>query len=156
MIFATVGTHDAPFDRLVRRMDDLAGEIEEQVWMQVGHTTVTPARAPYRRFFPPEEYGTLFEKSRTVVSHAGVGTLLEAAQLQKPLVCVPRLRRFGEHWDDHQLEICTELTRSGTLHYVEDPDDLTLEVLSQAEPPEFPSSAEGLGNRIVGFLQEAV
>jgi UDP-N-acetylglucosamine transferase subunit ALG13 len=154
LIFTTVGTHDAPFDRLVRRMDALAGETEEPVWIQVGHATVTPGRAPYRRFFLPEEYRRLFEESRTIVSHAGIGTLLEAARRRKPLVCVPRLRRFGEHWDDHQLEICRELARSGTLHFVDDPNDLDLTVLSRAEPPEFPGSGNGLGERVAGFLRE--
>lgn len=156
LIFTTVGTHGAPFDRLVRRMDTLAGKTDEPVWMQVGHATVTPSRAAYQRFYSTSEYRRLFSESRTVVSHAGVGTLLEAARAGKPLVCVPRQRQFGEHWDDHQLEICTELAREGTLHYVEDPQDLDLATLAVAQPPSFPGSATRLAERILGFLEDMV
>ncbi len=155
LIFVTVGTHEAPFDRLVQRMDELAGWTEEPVWMQIGSARVSPVRASHRRFFPTAEYRRLFRESRAVVSHAGVGTLLEASRIRKPLVCLPRLHRFGEHWDDHQLEICAELARSGTLQYVEKPEDLDLVAVANARPPVFPDASTRLGDRISSFLREA-
>ncbi len=154
MIFVTVGSHEAPFDRLVQRMDELAGQTEEPVWMQIGSATVSPVRAPHRRFFSTVDFRRLFRESRAVVSHAGVGTLLEAARIRKPLVCLPRLHRFGEHWDDHQLEICAELARSGTLQYVEEPEDLDLVAVENARPPVFPDASTRLGDRISSFLRE--
>ncbi len=135
-------------------MDALAGETDETVWVQTGHATVRPSHASYRRFFPETEYRQLFWASRAIVAHAGLGTLLEAARARKPLVCLPRLRRYGEHWDDHQLEICAQLSESGTLHYVQDPEDLNWEALARAEAPVFPGSGTGLADRIMSFLEE--
>ncbi len=154
MIFVTVGNHDAPFDRLVQRMDVLAGQTEEPVWMQIGPAKVRPTHASFRRHFNEEEWGRMILKSRTIVSHAGTGTLLAVAQSRKPLVCLPRQRRFGEAWDDHQLEICSELARSGTLCYVEKPEELSLQTLARAKPPAFPQSATRLTDRIHRFLRE--
>ncbi len=122
--------------------------------MQIGAATVLPVRAPHQRFFSTVDFRRLFRESRAVVSHAGVGTLLEAARIRKPLVCLPRLHRFGEHWDDHQLEICAELARSGTLQYVEEPEDLDLMAIEKAQPPVFPDASTRLVDRISSFLRE--
>ena len=50
MIFATVGLHYMGFERLIRKMDELAGEIDEEVIIQTGHTKYQPRNAAFFAF----------------------------------------------------------------------------------------------------------
>ncbi len=154
MIFTTVGTHIAPFDRLVSRMDEIAGLTTEPVFIQIGTATVTPLKAKHSRFFPERDYQDLLSECRVVVSHAGVGTILRASLLMKPIVCVPRLRRYREHWDNHQLEICRQLSRNGELCFLEDTQKLDLQTLESATPPVLSETGQRLADRILSFLNE--
>lgn len=154
LIFVTVGTHTAPFRRLVRRMDEIAKVAREPVIIQTGATDTIPSNARYQRFFSDEDFEDLFSRSRVVVSHAGVGTILKAIQSKKPIICVPRLRRYQEHWDDHQLEICEELSRRGRLNYIANIQELSLRTLELATSPAFPDTESQLGNRVLSFLED--
>ena len=51
-----------------------------------------------------------------LITHGGAGTMVDAAKRGKRTVAVPRLARYGEHVDDHQLEL-TEQLHSMNLVY---------------------------------------
>lgn len=112
MIFATVGGMRG-FERLVCQIDLIAGELEEPVRMQIGFTDYEPRNCDYSRFMSRSDMEKLCSDARVVVSHAGTGSILTALQYNKPLVLVPRLRRYGEAFDDHQLEIAREMESRG-------------------------------------------
>ncbi len=145
--------HPAPFNRLVRRMDEIATETEESTFLQIGTASPAPINGSYARFLSDSEFDRLFDESRIVVSHAGVGTILKAALLEKPIICVPRLRRYGEAWDDHQLEICQQLSRTNGLSYFQRTERLGLGELDSASPPALHEASENLAGRILSFLQ---
>ncbi|NJF25150.1 PssE/Cps14G family polysaccharide biosynthesis glycosyltransferase [Thermococcus sp. Bubb.Bath] len=110
MIFVTVGTHYQGFERLIRKMDKIAGRIDDEVIMQIGYTTYEPKNAKWFRFLEREEdILELYKKADVIVAHAGAGTLLTALSFGKPIVVVPRLKKFGEHVDDQQLELAEAL-----------------------------------------------
>ncbi|MGZ4309425.1 MAG: glycosyltransferase, partial [Gaiellaceae bacterium] len=131
MIFVTLGTQAFPFDRLLRGLDG----VDEELVVQGGASTYRPARAAW---FDYLEYPELLEhvkKARAVVSHAGVGSVMTAvAEGKRPLV-VPRLRRYGEAVDDHQLPFARRLAEAGLLTLVEDPAELSAAL---ADPPGLP------------------
>ena len=104
MIFVTVGTHEQPFDRLVRAMDRLVadGTIAEPVFMQTGYCTYEPQRCEWVRFVPFPEMCSRMEAADVVVTHGGPSSFVEAMAAGKVPVVVPRLSRFGEHVNDHQ------------------------------------------------------
>ena len=112
MIFVTVGGIRA-FERLVREMDRIAGELDEQVMMQIGSTDYEPKNCDYFRFMSRSDMEKLYADARVVVSHAGMGSILSVQEHNKPLVLVPRMKRFGEVFDDHQLEIAREMESRG-------------------------------------------
>ena len=111
MILVTVGMHNAPFDRLVRAADEMASLIEEPVVIQRGVSRYTPMFGQYVDFTGEVQMQAWMSQVRAVVSHAGAGSILSALKAGKPLVLVPRLRRFGEHVDDHQLELAEALAQ---------------------------------------------
>ncbi|MBC7086763.1 MAG: beta-1,4-galactosyltransferase [Methanomethylovorans sp.] len=111
MIFVTVGSHYQGFDRLIKKMDEIAGKIDEKVIMQIGHTSYKPVNAKYFDFV--EDFGKIQElnrDARVVVSHAGAGSILTALKLETPVIVVPRLKKYNEHMDDHQLEIAEAMS----------------------------------------------
>lgn len=112
MIFVTVGGMRA-FERLVREMDRIADELDEQVVMQIGSTDYEPKNCDYFRFMPRNDIEEFYAGAKVVVCHAGSGSILTALEHNKPLVLVPRMKRHGEVFDDHQLEIAREMEAQG-------------------------------------------
>jgi beta-1,4-N-acetylglucosaminyltransferase len=118
MIFVTVGTHDQQFDRLVRTMDELAWEIKEAVIIQRGYSRYTPTKAAFFTWATMNEMEQQIRQSRIVVAQAGAGTIITVFRANKPLVLVPRLRRYGEHYNDHQVELASALHQLGRARMV--------------------------------------
>lgn len=125
MIFVTVGNHNQGFERLVKKMDEIAEKINEKVIMQIGHTNYKPANAEYFTFIENfEEIIRLNREARVVVSHAGAGSILTALEHKTPVIIVPRLKKFYEHMDDHQLEIAEAMSENQRVKVVYDIDCL--------------------------------
>lgn len=111
LVYVTVGNHDQPFDRLIAEMDTLAQRHGFELVMQTGCSGYRPARGEARPFFPRERAEELVRAATAVVGHAGIGTVISARRHGTPLVICPRRRARGEHFNDHQAEICGELSR---------------------------------------------
>jgi beta-1,4-N-acetylglucosaminyltransferase len=127
MLFVTVGMHTQGFERLIRKMDEIAGQINEEIIMQIGSTNFIPKNAKYFRFVKDDKMIIqYFKDARIIVSHAGAGTLLDALFLNKPVIVVPRLKRFHEHIDDQQLELAEALFSQGKIISVYNIDDLEI------------------------------
>lgn len=124
MIFATVGTQ-LPFDRLLLGLDTWAAA-------NPGVPVLAQAGASRRRFRHIETVGQLgqsefrdrFGEARLVVAHAGMGTILSAAEMGKPLVLMPRRAKFGEHRNDHQEDTAREMARLSNVTVVRDGEAL--------------------------------
>jgi beta-1,4-N-acetylglucosaminyltransferase len=112
VIFVTVGTHSAPFDRLVRSADKYAATSGERVVIQRGAATYLPVVAQSFKFCDSLQMEDLMRRSRVVVCHAA-DTILDAIRLARPVVAVPRLHRYGEHLNDHQVDLANALAERG-------------------------------------------
>jgi UDP-N-acetylglucosamine transferase subunit ALG13 len=143
MIFVTVGTNEARFDRLLHAVAALT--TEEEIVIQHGHSSpVEHPNALNIDFLPYEALVQTIRRARMVVTHAGVGSVMVAlANARRPIV-VPRRASFGEAVDDHQLQLGRRLATAGLVTFVEAPTDLK-EALNDAngltEPPGARSSA---------------
>lgn len=118
MIFVTVGTHEQPFDRLIRWVDELKriGVIQEEVVLQTGYSQYEPMHCQWSRFFPYETMLDYTAKARIVITHGGPASFILPLQMGKPPVVVPRRQDFGEHVNDHQLEFVQALAEhTGTI-----------------------------------------
>lgn len=124
MIFVTVGTHNQGFGRLVKKMDEIAREMEEEVVIQRGHTSYEPRHARFFDFASREEMEEWVTKAQIIVTHGGAGSIIFALSKNKPVVVVPRLKRYGEHVNDHQIELARALEKEGRVRAVLDVEDL--------------------------------
>ena len=105
MICVTVGTHEQQFDRLVAYMDQWAGTHDEEVIIQSGYSRVEPKNCEWRSFYRQHEMDDFVRDARIVITHGGPCCYIEVLKLNKVPIVVPRQHMFGEHVDDHQLEI---------------------------------------------------
>lgn len=107
MIFVTLGSQKFQFDRLLKKLDELieAGVVTEPVIAQIGASTYLPQHYEYVRFMDREEFAATMDRCDTVVTHGGTGVIITAVKKGKKVIAVPRLAKYGEHVDDHQLQL---------------------------------------------------
>lgn len=129
MIFVTVGTHPGQFDRLVRRMDELAPLLKEKVVIQRGFTRYKPKNAEYFDF--AEDISRYFKEARLVISHAATSVIEFSVGYGKPLIVVPRQKQFNEHIDNHQVEFAEYFARKTGVLCVLDIRQITAELLQK-------------------------
>lgn len=126
MIFVSTGSRKFQFDRLISKIDELVeqGMITEDVFAQIAETTYIPKHMNYKRYLLPEEFSDLQKRADLVITHAGTGALIGALKKGKQVIAVPRLFKYGEHSDDHQLQVAEALEKEGYLRVVIEMDDL--------------------------------
>jgi len=137
MIYVTLGTMFLGFDRLVEAVDAIAEDTGEQVILQLGNASRHPSHCEWFEFLPREECLDIQRHARVIVGHAGIGTAIDALSVQRPFIVVPRLKRYNEHMNDHQLEIAEAVQRRGWGRMVLDIKDLAE---ACAHPPEVPKN----------------
>ena len=126
MIFVTVGTNEARFERLVEAAGRIPGD--EELVIQTGHCRTAPARAACVDFLPFDQMAEHARRARVVVCHAGVGSIMLALTAGRRPVVVPRRADLGEAVDDHQLPLARRLHAAGLVRLVEDPEGLAAAV----------------------------
>lgn len=150
MIYVTLGTMFLGFDRLVRAMDAVAQSTGERVIIQTGLSKLLPTHAEHFDFKPHEEVLELNRQARLVVAHAGIGVTLDALEAKVPFVLVPRLKRYGEHMNDHQLDLARAVLKRGWGRMVLDVDDLASLC---AGPPAAPQGYVADSERLIASVR---
>lgn len=139
MIFVSVGTQ-LPFDRLVAAVDAWAGAAPgRRVFAQVGPTALQPQHIEYAPFVSPEECRERMLAATAIVAHAGMGSILTALELGKPLVVMPRRAALGEHRNDHQLATAQRFAGHAGITVAFDEVELPLRLDGLDETASLPS-----------------
>jgi UDP-N-acetylglucosamine transferase subunit ALG13 len=124
VIFVTVGTQ-LPFDRLIGAVDRWAASRPgHDVFVQAGPTTLVPRHVQYGRFISPAECRERMLTADAIVAHAGMGTILTALEIGKPLLVMPRSAALGEHRNDHQLATARRFAELGRVTVAFDEHEL--------------------------------
>lgn len=133
VIFVTVGTHEQPFNRLVKYMDELveSGEIKEDVIMQTGYSTYEPKNCAWQKFYSYQNILKLVDEARIVITHGGPSSFIMPLQIGKTPIVFPRQRKYGEHVNDHQVRFTKEIAeRMGTIITVLELDELKESIIN--------------------------
>lgn len=149
MIFLTVGTQ-LPFDRLVQYIDDLATQIDEEIIGQIGKSSYTPQNFSHQSNLSAIEFDKIQQASRLIIAHAGIGSILGARRLQKPIIIVPRRAELKEHRNNHQLATCKNLSNTEGI-YVADTFDQLLTFATDEELR--PITAASANPKIASFCK---
>lgn len=113
-IFAAVGTQKFPFNRLIDALDEVSRMSGFQVFVQYGNSKI-PSRCDGSAFLDSSRYREMLAAADVAVVHGGVGTIRSALSLGAKVVAVPRRVSYGEHVDDHQLEIVAAFAEGGYI-----------------------------------------
>jgi len=117
VIFVTVGLHPQGFDRLLKKMDVIANQLDESVIMQIGSSSYHPTHAEWFEYAKNTlEFESYIKKARVVVCHGGAGTIITALRFKKPVIALPRLQKYNEHTDDHQVQIVDQFYKMGLIN----------------------------------------
>lgn len=117
MVFVTLGTQDKEFPRLLKEVEKLIdkGIINEEVVAQVGSTNYSSDKIKVVDYLSRNEVLNYIKNSKFVITHGGVGTIIDSINLGKKVIAVPRLKKYKEHVNDHQLEIVNEFSKLGFI-----------------------------------------
>ncbi len=117
MIFLTVGNWHKGYDRLVKAIDEFVGSgvITDQVTAQMGYSSYKASHLTTVDFCSPDEFRNLISEAWLVISHAGMGTMMETVKQHKPIIVVPRRSELGEVSNDHQLATARHLESEGKV-----------------------------------------
>jgi UDP-N-acetylglucosamine transferase subunit ALG13 len=115
MIFATVGAQ-GPFDRLIRAIDAWAGlRNRPDVFAQIGSSKYRPIHIETTPFINSTEFRSRVEKAQLIVAHAGMGSIITALELGKPIIVMPRRGDLKETRNDHQIATARYLKEQGRV-----------------------------------------
>lgn len=124
MIFLTVGTQ-LGFDRLIRAVDEWASKNSSYtIFAQIGNGNYHPINMKWERFLSPSKFDEIFRNSKLIISHAGMGTILNALVHEKPIVVLPRLYKYQEHRNDHQLATAKRLRNLNGVYFASSTSEL--------------------------------
>lgn len=155
MIFLTVGTQ-FPFDRLVKTVDQaLDGRlVNEEIFAQIGETSYKPLNFESVVSLEKNLFDKRLREASSVISHAGMGTITMALKNHKPLLVMPRLKRYREHVNDHQVATARKFEELGHILAVYDAKDLPNGIckLKNFVPRERKANPEAVADRIHRFL----
>ena len=123
MIFVVTGTQ-LPFDRLIRMLDEIAPQLDEEIVAQVNGSGYLPRHINTIDLLPSDEFDRLFSSARLIVAHAGIGTIITAMQQQKPVIIFPRIAALGEHRNEHQLATAAKMKEAEWVYVANTKEEL--------------------------------
>lgn len=115
MIFVTIGTQKQQFHRIIRLVESSHLLKNEKIIIQAGHTKYVSnmGNITITNFLDDAKFIQCIQDCEYIICHGGVGTIFNALEKGKKILVVPRLKKYHEHKNDHQIEVATELEKEG-------------------------------------------
>lgn len=154
------GTQDKEFPRLLSEVERLieTGKINDKVIAQIGYTkfeTKLPkSKMRIIEFTTPKQIQKLIKDSNFIITHGGVATIIEGINNGKKVIAVPRLKKYKEHVNDHQLQIIENFNDSGYIIGIKDLSELEYALNRVREF--IPKRYESNNSEFVGRLEKTI
>ncbi|MFG0329805.1 MAG: glycosyltransferase [Phycisphaerales bacterium] len=156
MIFVTVGAQ-MPFDRLVRAMDDWAASHRQRpVFAQIGPTEYRPRSLEWSSFLDPPEFRRRVAEAELLVAHAGMGSIITALELGKPILVMPRRGDLRETRNDHQVATAKRFLEQGRVSVAFDERELPERLDSMTSHDASDRIAATADPRLIGALRQFI
>ena len=120
MILVLLGTQNNSFVRLLEaiQLNIKKGIIQVEVIVQAGFTKFESKDMKILNLIDTEEMSQLQDKADIIITHGGVGSIVSSLKKKKKVIVVPRLKKYGEHVNNHQLQIARRFGQDGYVKYV--------------------------------------
>lgn len=154
MIFVTLGTQDKPFKRLLDYIEN--SKIDDEFIVQAGFTEYASNKFKIYKYLDKDEFDDYLKKADLIICHGGVGTIVNCLIDEKKVLAVPRLSRYGEHQNDHQLQIVNVYKQKGYLTIMNDGDNFDEKVKEALafKPNKFVSNNELFVNNLKKYIMD--
>ena len=156
MILVLLGTQNNDFTRLLKEVQENIdnGMIQEEVIVQAGSTKFESKDMKMFSLIPTDELLKLQEQARIIITHGGVGSIISSIKMGKKVIAIPRLAKYGEHVNDHQIQIVESFASNGLIKGVFNIEELgkTLEKIEEFSPTVFKSNTENMIKIIENFI----
>lgn len=157
-VLVTIGSMvEKKFTRLFRTIDELCeeGVLEgENVVAQVGFDQYDSKFYKCFDMVPDEEFKRIISESDLIIAHAGTGTVISSIKQGKKVIIFPRMAKYDEHYDDHQLELAELFTRQGYVLKASNKEELRncIQTIDQFVPVPFKSNNAHMNKIIMDFI----
>lgn len=123
MVFVSVGTQKQQFTRIFEMVENSEILKNDEIVAQTGNTKFESKKIKLLPSIDSDKFNEYIAKADFVICHGGVGTIFNALENNKKVLVVPRLEKYKEHINDHQLEVACELEKEGYLIVYNDGED---------------------------------
>ena len=156
MIFITLGSQKFQFNRLLEQVDKLIEEgiITEEVFAQSGYSDYEPKNYRFKNFLDRDEFIRVMRECDKVITHGGTGAIIGAVKQGKKVIALPRLAKYGEHVDDHQLQIINQFQKMNFIVGVYEFEKLE-NIIKKVDSMKF-SKYESNTSKIINRIEEFI
>ena len=156
MILVTLGTQDKTFPRLLEAIQKQIdkGNIKDKVVVQAGSTKFESNDMEIFDLIDREDFANLIKECDLLITHGGVGSIITGLKNNKKIIAAPRLEKYGEHTNDHQLQIIEKFSDSGFIIPLYDFDKLD-KVIKQTHkftPKKYKSNTSNMIELIENYI----
>lgn len=156
MVLVLLGTQNNSFHRLLEEVEKCInnGIINEEVIVQAGGTKYNSNNMKIFELISNEQLTKYMEQASFIICHGGVGSIVSSIKLGKKVIAVPRYEKYGEHVNDHQVQIVQSFNNQGLIEGIENVEDLSNAILkiTDFKPEKFVSNTENVINMITDFI----
>lgn len=156
MILVMLGTQNNSFHRLLEEIDRLIkdGQIKEEVVVQSGYTKYESTNMKIFDFISSDELEKLEQQADCIITHGGVGSIISSIEKDKKVIAVPRLKQYGEHVNDHQLDIVQSFDKLGYIIGITNVSELSdaLHKIDIFQPKKYVQNT----GRIISIVQDFI
>ena len=158
MIFVTLGSQKFQFNRMLIEIDKLIdeGKITEEVFAQIGASDYKPKNFKYSDFLTQDEFKNYMKNADLVITYAGTGAIVTALKNDKLVIAIPRLAKYGEHVDDHQVQLIDEFKELNFIEPVYETEQLAdaLELVRKNKYNKYVSNTRNIIEDIEKFIEK--
>lgn len=156
MIFITLGSQKFQFNRLLKAVDEQVaeGKITDEIFAQIGSSDYKPKNYHYKDFLDRDEFSEWQGKAEIEITHGGTGAIIGAVKKGKKVIAVPRLSKYGEHVDDHQLQIIGQFKELDLICECTDCDKIW-KAIEETKGTEY-KSYQSNTNRIIKSIEDFI
>lgn len=156
MILVLLGTQNNSFFRLLDKIEDCINNklINEEVIVQAGYTSYTSNNMKILDFISEIELNKLVKKADLIITHGGVGSIINSLKLNKKVIAVSRLSKYNEHVNDHQTQIVKSFNDQGYIIGLDDVNllDTSLKNINNFIPKKYISNTENILKIISNYI----
>lgn len=156
MILITLGTQDKQFTRLLDVVQEQInkGNIKDKVIVQAGHTKYESKDMKIFDLIDRDKFTDLIAKCDILITHGGVGSIITGLQNNKKVIVAPRLSKYNEHINDHQIQIVENFAQAGYILPLYENDDLgkVLKKVNKFKPKEYIGNTKNMINLIENYI----